>query len=597
MRLAGVVFMVFSAAACSPARVSDGTGGTGPAGSGGSAGMMSGPDAAASLDAFLPPPASGQVVRLRVVPDNQVLVVDRGQVGTQDFTVLLERTGGSEDVTARSTLRSDNAAAGALAGASFRSSVMNMNGVQFTHLEATYREGGQTLVGRANLTVVWLRSSGNQQDFFFNLPHNAPEQSKQLSFKTLIQSLDVFFAIDTTLSMEGPITNLRDSLRNVIIPGVKAGAAMDAWFGVGAVEDFPVRGYGKANLRPGMVDDQPFILLSPMSADAMNAQQSMNQLLVGTEPRGDGNDLPEGQIEALYQIATGEGNVSPGLVNIPPGSGKGKGGVEFREGAQPVVVLVTDAAFHTKDEPGNRCNLNYVGPVVQVAHTRAQTVEALGKLCAKVIGVTTTDPVRPPNTCGPVPDTIGIARDTGAVVPPEAWDVPARPAGCAAGLCCTGHNGAGEPPDAVGLCPLVFKVNYGGEGANAQVTSGITQLARFASFDVVTENSGVATSTDGAPLPAGRTTADFLVRVAPLDSVSPPPPPAIKPPVIDNGRFTRVVPGTEVRFTVTARNDFIEQKDVPQIFRATIRVRAGGCANLDERDVIILVPPKAPVID
>jgi hypothetical protein len=328
----------------------------------------------------------------------------------------------------------------------------------------------------------------------------------------------------------------------------------------------------------------------------MAAQAAMNQLMFDTEPRGDGDDLPEGQIEALYQIATGEGTVMPGVVDIPAHTGKGKGGVEFREGAQPVVVMVTDAAFHTRDEPGNPCNLDYVGTVAGLAHTRTQTVEALNKLCAKVIGVATAVAAGPPSMCGAVTDTTRFARDTGALVPPEAWDVPARPAGCAAGLCCTGHNGTGEPPDAMGLCPLVFKTNRGGDGLNTQVTSGITQLARFAAFDVVAENAGVTTSTEGVPLPAGRTTADFLTGVTPLDSTSPPPPPAIKPPVIENGRFTRVVPGTEVRFTVTARNDLIEPKDTPQIFRATIRVRAGGCANLDERDVIILVPPRAPVI-
>jgi hypothetical protein len=71
----------------------------------------------------------------------------------------------------------------------------------------------------------------------------------------------------------------------------------------------------------------------------------------------------------------------------------------------------------------------------------------------------------------------------------------------------------------------------------------------------------------------------------------------VKPPIIENGRFTRVVPGTGVRFTVTARNTFVEPKSTPQIFRATIRIRAGGCADLDERDVIIVVPPAAPVID
>jgi hypothetical protein len=582
--------------ACGPAKIdSAGRDAGGGGGSGGSGGAV-GPDAPSVVNPVLP--GSGKLTRLRVVPDNQVLFVDRGQVGTQAFTVFLDRASGApEDVTSRVVLTSDNAAAGSLMGASFRSVAMTTNGVQFTHLETSYTEGGETVRGRANLTVVWLRTTGEQQDFFFTLPYNGPAQSKQLSFKTLIQSLDVFFAIDTTLSMEGPITNLRDSLRNAVIPGVKTAAVMDAWFGVGAVEDFQAGGYGKNLRRPGALDDQPFILLAPMTADVMTAQTAMNQLMVGDQPRGDGYDLPEGQIEALYQIATGEGNQRPGVVEIPSHRGKGKGGVEFREGAQPVVVLVTDSAFHTRDEPVDACRLNYAGVVAQAAHTRTQTVAALNALCAKVIGIAESIPNRPIPMCGAVADTTRFARDTGALVPPEAWDVPARPATCAAGQCCTGHGGAGEPPDADGLCPLVFKTNLEGDNVNQHVTSGITQLARFGSFDVVAENAGVTTSTEGVALPAGRSTADFLTGVTPLDATTPPAPPVVKPPTIENGRFTRVVPGTVVRFTVTARNDFVEPKATPQIFRATIRIRAGGCADLDERDVIILVPPAAPVID
>ena len=51
------------------------------------------------------------------------------------------------------------------------------------------------------------------------------------------------------------------------------------------------------------------------------------------------------------------------------------------------------------------------------------------------------------------------SQTTGALVPPEAWDVAMRPNGCSAGQCCTGQRGAGEAPDKNGLCPLVFKVS------------------------------------------------------------------------------------------------------------------------------------------
>ena len=39
------------------------------------------------------------------------------------------------------------------------------------------------------------------------------------------------------------------------------------------------------------------------------------------------------------------------------------------------------------------------------------------------------------------------------------------------------------------------------------------------------------------------------------------------------------------------------QTDQAQIFHATIQVLAGGCTPLDQRDVLILVPPTPVVIN
>ena len=48
---------------------------------------------------------------------------------------------------------------------------------------------------------------------------------------------------------------------------------------------------------------------------------------------------------------------------------------------------------------------------------------------------------------------------------------------------------------------------------------------------------------------------------------------------------------TRVKFDVKALNDFVPQTAEAQIFRATIRVLASGCTPLDQREVLILVPP------
>jgi hypothetical protein len=301
-----------------------------------------------------------------------------------------------------------------------------------------------------------------------------------------------------------------------------------------------------------------------------------------------------------------------GVVNIPPNR-TGIGGVAFRDGALPVVTAITDAIFHTKGEAGRQCvartvmgNVSipaeYDGTVSPSAHTRAETIAALNKICAKVIGVSTlrtsiTGAIDDPaGICNATDDLVQFANGTGALVPPEAWDLPMRPAGCGAGKCCTGLGGAGENPNGQGLCPLVFKIPQNGGGLGGQVVSGISQLARFATFDVVASTSGVDKGDKGEPLPMGKTTADFIKSVLPKDAMAPPAPPVIKAPVIQGDHFSGVSPGSLVRFDIDARNDFQMQTQSPQIFHATIKIRAGGCADLDQRDVIILIPPSSPNI-
>ncbi|MFO0575536.1 MAG: hypothetical protein U1A78_16195 [Polyangia bacterium] len=552
----------------------------------------------------------GPATGIYIVPDNDVLLVDLNQKATKDFRVLATlATGEMADVTASATVQSDNPAVGTLRGATFETTAQSAVKIDTAHITASYTDSKGTYTGRANLTVVWLRQSGTTTDFFFNLPYNGGAKRQILSFGTNIQSIDSFFAVDTTGSMAAEITTLRDSLQGTVIPGIKKAAARDAWFGVGAIEDFQVVPFGEPSCpatrgTPGVPDDQPFILLSPMTSDVAAAQNAVGKLLAGSNTRGCGGDVPEGHMEALYQIATGVGNVVPNVVNIPAHTGKGRGGVEFRAGALPVITVITDAAFHVKGETGRTCTYKdsggttfneptlYSGAALTAAHTRAETVAALKNLCAKVIGVSAQLP-NYPDACLGNSDLVQMAKDSGARVPPEVWDQGGRPSGCATGQCCTGLNGTGEAPDSDGLCSLVFKITPDGKGLDQRVVSGITQLAQYASFDVTTSKSGSATGDGGVTLPAGRTSADFIRMVAPDSAV---PAPGAPQPVISGSTFTKVTPGTTVRFNIDAANDFQPAIDRPQVFRATIKVQASGCADLDSREVIFLIPPKAPII-
>jgi hypothetical protein len=538
--------------------------------------------------------ASEQLTSLIIKPNNDVMLVDLNKEETKPFTVRgTMADGSSADFTQKVKWTIENPALGKFTRATFKSAISDKNKVDFTRVYAKLTTAdGRMLAAVANLTIVWLRTTGNSQDFFFTLPYEIEPQKKPLTFTTEVQSLDVLFAVDTTGSMGAEINQLSRSLQTTVIPGVKMAAAKDAWFGVGAIDDWPNGSHGSPNCGGGP-DDQVWVPLQELTADVMKAQLGVQQLMRGSSPRGCGADTPEGQMEALWHVATGDAVMGAGS-NVAANH-KGIGGMAFRDGALPVVTVITDASFHSKgDATPLNCgsSVAWNSTVMSLAHSRKETEDALNKICAKVVGVSAT--ISTNEGCIGTKDLVSFANATGALVPPEAWDVPMRPANCPAGKCCTGHSGAPEEPDGKGLCPLVFKINGDGTGVGDSVTAGIAQLARFASFDVVTDVVGQTTSEKGDMLPAGKTTADFIKSIVPLDALPPPPPPVIPPPVMTADGFAKVVPGSLVRFNVEAHNKMQMETTWPQVFHATIRVRAGGCANLDARDVIILIPPVAP---
>ena len=332
---------------------------------------------------------------------------------------------------------------------------------------------------------------------------------------------------------------------------------------------------------------------APITSTVASVQAGVGMLRTATGPIGCGQDWPEGGIEALYQAATGDGLTGPAPTNVPANH-TGVGGVAFRPDSMPVIVQISDAQHHGPGETGT-CpttgeSTNYTGAVATVAHSRAQTKTALGNICGRVVGVAAIQPTLAAQ-CSSQADLEDFATSTGALVPPVAWDVGVRPAGCAAGQCCTGANGVGRAPNAQGLCPVVFLASPDGSGLGANIVTGIRMLTRFATFDVESARLGGTTDVAGNPLPAPHTTADFIRAVTPTAFVLPPPPPALPTPTFDATAFHGVTPGTQVSFSVEAFNDFVPATADAQIFRANIQVLAGGCTPLDQREVLILVPP------
>jgi hypothetical protein len=382
---------------------------------------------------------------------------------------------------------------------------------------------------------------------------------------------------------------------------------------VGAYADFPILGsgqtypYGATNAatecgRGGNPEpDQPFKLFLAMSDNATNqVQTALGRLSNGpTSPIWCGDDTPESMIEALYQVATGDGLVGPSPTFVPPDH-NGIGGVEYRHGSMPVVIPITDSISHDPTSTatctdGYTTNpIGYAAPVLGVAHTRQQSKDALNAICAKSVGIASMQSL---GACTALADLEDFARATGAMVPPTVWGaVGTRPGSCAITQCCTGISGAGRAPDGDGQCPLVFEINPDGSGlelaVNNPIVIGLKMLTRYAKFNVKTETVGNAAGDNGEPIPSPFTTASFIKQIQPASSTAPTPPPTLPAPVIVGSEFHEVYPGSVVSFTVYAYNDFLPQTEQPQFFRAVIKVLAGGCTDLDQREVLILVPPK-----
>lgn len=532
---------------------------------------------------------------LELSPSNPAILIDLGKTSTRSFKVLARYADRSvADVSSKATYSLDDGSLGTMTGNQFESSSRATPGVQFVNLTATYREGAVEVSQTTQLTLVFLRTSGSSQDVFLKLPYGGGSMTATLSSGSRVQSIDAFFAIDTTGSMGGEITQINRSLSTTVLPAIKSAAVRDAWFGVGALEDLPTGSYGSASCGGGTApDDQPLILLQAMTPDVAKTQTAVAALLRGSSPRGCGGDTPEGQMEGLYQIATGAGNVVSGVVNVPPYTGSGRGGVGFRPGAMPIVSLVTDASFHTKGESGRTCttaSLEYAGPAAMAAHTRAQTLTALKNVCARVAGVTIITGAE--DGCIGTYDLLSFANGTGALVPPQAWDVApgGRPLGCASGQCCTGLGGAGEAPNAEGMCPLVYKGRSDGVGIGPSIADGALQLAQFAPIDVDTSKTGGTTSEDGTRLPGAHTTADFITAIRAVGGLAPSSPAGLKNPTAAGDRFTGVTPGSSLRFLIEGNNDFAPSGGKPQVYRAKLRIQADSCVDLEERDIIIYVP-------
>jgi len=407
-------------------------------------------------------------------------------------------------------------------------------------------------------------------DFFVVLPYNGDRANRPLRFGTDISVADVFFLVDMTGSMGGERTNLITGLVGTIIPGIQA-AIPDVQFGAGGMDDFPTGSYGSGN-------DLPFYLLrsiappnedlgawsisaSPTVCPSNAATNDIGTITGGPNGTPDileavqglpchyGADGPESYVPAMHATATGMGLTWPGgsvpdhtCPSIPDEAGVRRGYPCFRPGALPIILLFGDYNFH--NGPGGHDAYSFTAPSYDA------TVAALTGIGARVIGVFSgSGSLRT--------DYETVARDTGTV------------------------DGSGSP--------LVFDISGDGSGLSTAVVDAVAQLVGGTPQDVNTRTENVPGNPDEFDATL------FIKSIVPAEGYREGVPGAGYASK-DDTTFYGVIPGTQVEFNIDFWNDVRPPAATAQIFQAKIIVVGNGVADLDSRNVYIVVPPEGGII-
>lgn len=545
---------------------------------------------------------------LKLDPLNAVVYIDLGKTpvvgGKQDFKATLSS---GADVTSGTTFSVDDAALGSFGGATFTSVTdlgKDASGADVlgkTSIVTGIASDGKK--GQAKITVVKLRKTEDPttsaRDFFFTVPYKGtPDPTEDvLKFTTNIQQVDVAFVMDSTGSMSGAITNLRTNLSSTILPALKAAIPS---VGVAIVDhkDYPTGGYGGAG-------DFPVKILSPLVVQASAADLTTVQTATTKYAASGGSDTPESQVPAMFHTLTGKALTWSGgsVAAVTPKAGT-NGAVGFRGSAVPVVVMITDASFHNGVYGASNGFGETIAYSIAGAPTMANVVDAFKALNAKFVGVNVAQSWSTSDS--PAKDMNHLSDNTSSSLLPTAFDGAGKPAGCAAGQCCTGVNGAGKAPDATGgKCRLNFDATSTGTGVSTGIVTAIKAIASGSVYDILPELANDPTNPDGVD---ATKFVDRLEAFADASKGCAGTPRKSEPSKTYNDIIGGIVAGKQTAcFKIIPRmNESVPAKDVAQFFKALIRMKgiAPGVTVTpttprvdlgDERKVLFLVPPTPPI--
>jgi hypothetical protein len=535
----------------------------------------------AAVEDTAAPETSFSLSTLEIEPLNTTLFIDLGASPSAPATQLYKVTslasdGTKTDVTAAATWTLDDATLGSFAGATFTSTTSLPAGK--AGVSTTVRATVEGKEASAALTLVALRTAGASRDFYFVVPYKEPPTPPKdvLKFGTNIKQVDVAVTMDTTSSMAGAVANLKANVSTLIFPELVK-AIPSVGMSVSYFDDYPVDLHGIASCPSAKTlgGDVPHGTLQVVTTSLTDAQAAANKLELHC-----GGDVPEAQLPSMLHLLTGAKLEWTGgsVAEHVPAAGTW-GGVDFRPGSVPVVVLITDADWH--DPSSTSLARAYKSKVVAPpSYDSVRT--AFQKANARFVNVTS----------GPQDQADELSDDSETHVAPSAF------AGkCGAGKCCTGEDGSAQLPTGPGgTCRLNFR-HLGGKGVSDGIVAAIRAISVGSQFDVTAVPSNDPTNPDGVDA------TRFIKALRAMeegDAASGCP--AMTGKVKDRDgdgvpeTFTGLLVGTPVCFEVLPKqNDFVPPKDKAQFFNAFIDVLGlPGSVKLDQRKVLFLVPPTTP---
>ena len=231
-------------------------------------------------------------------------------------------------------------------------------------------------------------------------------------------TIDVFFLIDTTLSMTKAIQGLREGVER-IAREVTTRTRGQACFGLGEVKDFSLTD----NPWHGKDAVTAYELKQPIDCEDQKLTRLHESLRKLHE--GGGDRFPEeAQALALKEAVEGDGHVTP-----PVTAGQD---AKFRSPTR-VIVLITDVGFK-------------VGPIHAGYPTIEETIQTLNAFNTKVVGIGVKTERNDVNSA--LADMRDVARGTKTLASPDGVD-------------CDGDGLVGGPNDLAGGAPIVCRAdNY-----------------------------------------------------------------------------------------------------------------------------------------